>query len=430
MCEGIMPNQNFCTQCGTNLETDGQFCTKCGEKKLSAEMTTSTKSPVVALILCIFLGSFGIHRFYVGKIGTGILMLITFGGLGVWLLVDLIFIVTNKFDDKQGHPLQLTTNPSSFKKAMMAIGAVVASYIVFAVLIVTFVLHLTAGMTDVINSQLTALRTDNVVLAYSYTSKDFQDAASLSTFKQFVNTHPSLKNNESSTFTSREVTNNQGTVKGTLHAKNGAETPVVYSLIKENGTWKILNIELSPAGVEVKENHSRNDKSAATTTASEVALTQSYVNKESRYSIKYPADWEYERKDNASIVFSGKKGTPTYYSTVNIQVIMSKKTGGKYETADELLDSIKNQATEQSTNVKFLTESTVTVPATAAHKKLEGRYVVMTYTYKGQDFKQIQYVIPRESGEVFYCLAYTAPRDRYEADYPIAEAMLDSWSVN
>jgi len=63
---------------------------------------TGSKSWVVALLLCLFLGVLGVHRFYVGKIGTGILQLITFGAFGVWPLVDLILIAVGKFTDKEG----------------------------------------------------------------------------------------------------------------------------------------------------------------------------------------------------------------------------------------------------------------------------------------------------------------------------------------
>jgi len=63
---------------------------------------TGQKSWIVTLLLSFFLGALGVHRFYVGKIGTGILMLITVGGFGVWALIDFIMIAVGKFSDKQG----------------------------------------------------------------------------------------------------------------------------------------------------------------------------------------------------------------------------------------------------------------------------------------------------------------------------------------
>jgi TM2 domain-containing membrane protein YozV len=65
-------------------------------------MEKSSKSFVAALILSIIVGTIGVHRFYVGKIGTGILQLITCGGMGIWTLVDIITIATGKFTDKEG----------------------------------------------------------------------------------------------------------------------------------------------------------------------------------------------------------------------------------------------------------------------------------------------------------------------------------------
>lgn len=62
----------------------------------------SEKGFVPTLLLCLFLGTLGVHRFYVGKIGTGILMLLTLGGLGIWELVDLIVIAVGSFKDKNG----------------------------------------------------------------------------------------------------------------------------------------------------------------------------------------------------------------------------------------------------------------------------------------------------------------------------------------
>jgi len=68
----------------------------------------SEKGFVPTILLCFFLGPLGVHRFYVGKIGTGILQLITLGGLGIWVLIDFIIIVTGSFTDSQGLPIKAT----------------------------------------------------------------------------------------------------------------------------------------------------------------------------------------------------------------------------------------------------------------------------------------------------------------------------------
>jgi TM2 domain-containing membrane protein YozV len=69
-------------------------------------MEKSEKAFVTTLLLCVLLGVLGVHRFYVGKVGTGILMLITFGGLGIWQLIDLIIIACGSFKDGQGLPIK------------------------------------------------------------------------------------------------------------------------------------------------------------------------------------------------------------------------------------------------------------------------------------------------------------------------------------
>ena len=70
-------------------------------------MEGSQKNGVVCLLLCFFLGCLGIHRFYVGKMGTGVLMLITLGGFGIWALIDLIMIIIGKFTDASGTIVKL-----------------------------------------------------------------------------------------------------------------------------------------------------------------------------------------------------------------------------------------------------------------------------------------------------------------------------------
>ena len=55
------------------------------------------------LILVMWFGFYGAHRFYVGKIGTGILMVLTLGGLGIWWIVDLFKVVSETFEDSDGN---------------------------------------------------------------------------------------------------------------------------------------------------------------------------------------------------------------------------------------------------------------------------------------------------------------------------------------
>jgi len=60
------------------------------------------KSQLVALLLCIFVGALGIHRFYLGYIGIGIIQLLTAGGCGIWAIIDLIMIITGDLKPKNG----------------------------------------------------------------------------------------------------------------------------------------------------------------------------------------------------------------------------------------------------------------------------------------------------------------------------------------
>ena len=65
----------------------------------------SDKKRLVAFLLCFFLGFLGVHRFYVNKTGSGILQLVTLGGLGLWALIDTIMILCGAFKDKQGNAI-------------------------------------------------------------------------------------------------------------------------------------------------------------------------------------------------------------------------------------------------------------------------------------------------------------------------------------
>jgi len=68
-------------------------------------MAKSEKSRLAVALLAFFLGELGIHRFYVGKIGTGILYIFTFGLFGIGSLVDFILALCGSFTDKDGNAI-------------------------------------------------------------------------------------------------------------------------------------------------------------------------------------------------------------------------------------------------------------------------------------------------------------------------------------
>lgn len=102
---------NYCPNCGKPVTGETNFCPECGAPLKIANyqnQPTSTNEDrwLIALILCILVGSLGVHRFYTGNIVTGVLMLITLGGCGVWTIIDLIMIAANTYRDSNGNTLK------------------------------------------------------------------------------------------------------------------------------------------------------------------------------------------------------------------------------------------------------------------------------------------------------------------------------------
>ena len=94
-----------CPHCFKEVSPEAVACPHCGHPINNPAANASPKSRLAAALLCFFLGGLGIHRFYVGKVGTGILMLLTLGGLGIWSLIDFVIICCGGFKDAKGLPV-------------------------------------------------------------------------------------------------------------------------------------------------------------------------------------------------------------------------------------------------------------------------------------------------------------------------------------
>jgi TM2 domain-containing membrane protein YozV len=113
------------------------------EPSIAPDTSMSSEKPVVqtpnkqrhflaVFFLSFMWGMFGVDRFYLGKIGTGLLKLITFGGLGIWAIIDLVLIMSGAMRDKQGKEMLETARYKRFAKLTVLLFAIILGVVILA----------------------------------------------------------------------------------------------------------------------------------------------------------------------------------------------------------------------------------------------------------------------------------------------------------
>ena len=99
----------FCNECGKEIKEKAVVCVNCGVAvNRSRPRVANEKKMFIAILLNLlpfFVGLSGIHRFYTGHIGIGVIQLLTLGGCGVWQLIDFIIILSGSYRDSDGNLL-------------------------------------------------------------------------------------------------------------------------------------------------------------------------------------------------------------------------------------------------------------------------------------------------------------------------------------
>ena len=106
------PGMMFCRNCAAQIPREAFVCVHCGVRVAGpldplerAVFPEGGRSWVVTMLLALCFPLIGIHRFYTGHVLSGLLQLVTLGGVGVWWLLDVIRILFGSFRDSEGRPL-------------------------------------------------------------------------------------------------------------------------------------------------------------------------------------------------------------------------------------------------------------------------------------------------------------------------------------
>jgi hypothetical protein len=138
------------------------------------------------------------------------------------------------------------------------------------------------------------------------------------------------------------------------------------------------------------------------------------------YVMDYPEAWTFERPGGPAVVFSGKKETPEYFATINIQNVSG-------DNAAALIGKLKRDIATIDGAAAFADEKPFGYSKSG--QTLQGLQFSVTYTKHGTRYRQWTVAIPRPEGNIIHLWSYAAPDDRFARLAPIAGKMLKSWTI-
>jgi hypothetical protein len=298
-----------------------------------------------------------------------------------------------------------------WKKILIGIG-------IFILLVIILGSFATSGIVSVSEKQLNLISSGDLKGAYGLTSSEFQGSVSYDKFMAYVNNFEVLKNYKEHKFSEKETSGNTGTIKGTITAKNGTALPVEYKLVKENGEWKILSLDLS----------SSSGANASTGTSANSGM-QTFSDTALGYAIQYPKDWTAEKKDAAAVLFSGPKKDDKLDVTLYIRNIASSSRGGNFADANDIVKDLKNQAKSMDKNATFSDVTDIAFKRSDG-MELTAKSFAIKVVNQGKKFVLMQVIVPHGDGLTFHRFEFMAPNDKFDKYLDTVKSILETWQIS
>ncbi|MBL6933397.1 MAG: hypothetical protein ISR45_10650, partial [Rhodospirillales bacterium] len=146
------------------------------------------------------------------------------------------------------------------------------------------------------------------------------------------------------------------------------------------------------------------------------------------FAIDYPYSWVVEKGNGPAVIISGRKGTPAYFATINIQNVSPTAGGGDITQATQhVVEDLKRQLQAADLNARFPGQGAYVYNNQGV--TLHGLQFTVEYESSGKLFKQWSVVLARPDNGIVHIWSYAAPEDRYDRYGAIAGKMLGSWSI-
>lgn len=129
-----MANKRLCPFCHNEIDIEATRCKYC--QKWLDENISEPKKFIDTLILSLFVGVYGIHRFFTGYYAIGIIQLLTFGGCGIWSSIDFISICLGKYKDANNYELEKYNR----KSGLIILSLVIVLYLIIVMLILGLIM--------------------------------------------------------------------------------------------------------------------------------------------------------------------------------------------------------------------------------------------------------------------------------------------------